>query len=366
MYNKIRNSEKTIDYTVLNQINEHALKYDTATDKKDFLKNVCAYEQKIILLNSIRPYDVLSYLNELDLESSRLVLSELNDFEIKKIIDLFTSEDKKNFYSNFSDLKLVNQFIKNDKNSYDYVDDLSLNRKIELIDSAKVETAQATEKIYKTMSEEEKGIVSTKITKPEASSVLNYVENSVEISVLESDLNDNNIEERTDTIKLELEKEQLNNEDKLVNEEILEEVNKFKDEFLRVNLQFLKENYKEFEEVDVDKYNLLPEELKIILDKTIEETRVKEEQEKLDKEDIIETEEELIENKKEVNGEDFITVEEYDKYSIIGDNISKVSIVSNPKKINEFKHETEIVELKQINDIKNIVEKTKLENIKTL
>ena len=89
MNNKIKNSEKTIDYKVLNQINDHALKYDSFHDKNEFLKNKCAYEQKLIILNTIRPYDVLNYLNDLDLESSRLVLSELTNLEIKKIVGLF-------------------------------------------------------------------------------------------------------------------------------------------------------------------------------------------------------------------------------------------------------------------------------------
>ena len=360
MDNKIKNSEKSVDYSVLKQINEHALKYDSSPDKKEFLKNICAYEQKLILHNSKRPYDVLSYLNELDLESSRLVLSELNTFEIKKIIDLFTSEDKKSFYNNFSDLYLVNQFIKNDENSVNYVDNLTFDRKIELIDSVKNETKQATEKIYKTMSEEEKNIASDKITTVEASNALNYVENSVEV---DSNLDDVFIDEQSDTIDLKPENEKLNNENTLVNEELLEDVNEFKDEFLKSNLQFLKQNYKEFENIDVDKYNLLPEELKLILDERIEETR---KQEKVEEENLINNKDERIEETKEIDENNSMTIDEYDKYSIVGDNISKVSIVSNPKKIEEFKHETEIVELNQINELKNNMVNNNEKAIKTL
>ena len=91
-----------INYDLIKKVEEHSKKYSSATDKKEFLKNACAYEQKLILMNSSRPYEVLNYLDELDLKSSRLILSELNYVEITKILELFTSEDKKNFYNTFS------------------------------------------------------------------------------------------------------------------------------------------------------------------------------------------------------------------------------------------------------------------------
>ena len=56
---RIRNDEKEIDYSVIQQIREHAKKYDSTPDKKNFLRNVCAYEQKVILLESKNPYDVM-------------------------------------------------------------------------------------------------------------------------------------------------------------------------------------------------------------------------------------------------------------------------------------------------------------------
>ena len=62
----------------MSKFKEHAKLYDTAYDKKEFLKSVSVHEQKIILMNSSKPYEVLNYLDELDLKSSRLLLEELN------------------------------------------------------------------------------------------------------------------------------------------------------------------------------------------------------------------------------------------------------------------------------------------------
>ena len=105
--NEFTNEEIKINYDLIKKIEKHAQTYNSHPDKKNFLRNVCAYEQKYILMNSMRPYDVLKYLDDLDLKSSRLVLEELNYAEIKKILDLFTHEDKTAFYKTFSDLSLI-------------------------------------------------------------------------------------------------------------------------------------------------------------------------------------------------------------------------------------------------------------------
>lgn len=156
----------------INSIKEHALLYDTAYDKKDFLKNVSPYEQKIILMNSSRPYEVLNYLDELDLKGTRVLLEQLNYDEIKHIISLFTGEDKKKFYANFSDLSLVNQFIVQDRNASDHVEDLSFERKVEILDSSDKETEVATSAIYESMSAEERVSAAEKVTDVDASYTL--------------------------------------------------------------------------------------------------------------------------------------------------------------------------------------------------
>lgn len=202
MKDNIINSDiKEVDYQILKQIEENAKKYEQASDKKNFLKNVSAYEQKVILLNSERPYDVLMYLDELDLKSSRLVINELSQEEISKILDLFTSEDKKNFYKHFSDLSLVNEFIKYDNNSPEHIESLSFERKIDILESTKEETIEASSKVYESMSsvEQEKAIET--ITEAEASNVLSDVANNESISSEQNNLNNDieikNIESRS-------------------------------------------------------------------------------------------------------------------------------------------------------------------------
>lgn len=162
------NAQKNIDFETIKQIREHANLYDSAYDKKEFLKNVSVHEQKIILMNSGKPYEVLSYLDELDLKSSRLLLEELNYDEIKHIISLFSAEDKKRFYATFSDLSLVNQFISQDKNSQQHVQNLSFERKVDLIDSSDKQTQVATSVIYESMPLEERVSAVEKVTDVDA------------------------------------------------------------------------------------------------------------------------------------------------------------------------------------------------------
>lgn len=162
------NAQKFIDSDTMKEIREHANLYDRAYDKKEFLRNVSVHEQKIILMNSSKPYEVLDYLDELDLKSSRLLLEELNFEEIKHIISLFTSEDKKRFYATFSDLSLVNQFISQDKNSQQHVQNLSFERKVDLIDSSNKQTQVATSVIYESMPLEERVSAAEKVTDMDA------------------------------------------------------------------------------------------------------------------------------------------------------------------------------------------------------
>lgn len=166
------NAQKNIDSETMQKIREHANLYDSAYDKKEFLKNVSVHEQKIILMNSSKPYEVLNYLDELDLKSSRLLLEELNYDEIKHIISLFSAEDKKRFYATFSDLSLVNQFISQDKNSHAHVQNLSFDRKVDLIDSSDKQTEVATSVIYESMPYEERVSAAEKVTDVNASYTL--------------------------------------------------------------------------------------------------------------------------------------------------------------------------------------------------
>ena len=166
------NNQNFIDYETMKKIHEHALLYESAYDKKDFLRNISPYEQKIILMNSSKPYDILEYLDELDLKGTRLLLEELSFDEIKHIINLFSSEDKKKFYATFSDLALVNQFITHDKNSSEHVENLSFERKVDLMDSSDKETEVATSVIYESMAVDERVTASEKLTDADASYTL--------------------------------------------------------------------------------------------------------------------------------------------------------------------------------------------------
>jgi len=214
--------EKELYYEKIKQMEEHSKKYEEAPDKKDFLKNVSAYEQKLILLNSNKPYEVLNYLDELDLKNTREILSELSFDEINRIVELFTTEDKQRFYKNFSDLTLVNQFIVNDKSSSNYIKDLSFDRKVDLIDSSNKETVMASAMIYETMPDEERDVVPEFITTSNSVSTLNeainYVENNeTDIETDEENLNENDSKEEVNIVK---------NESNEQNNEIQEENNK--------------------------------------------------------------------------------------------------------------------------------------------
>ena len=169
-------NKQQINYQTYMMLLDHAKQFDYVSDKKQFLKNISPFEHKLVLLTSKRPYDVLTYLDELDLKFTRQVLKELTYQEISRILQLFNSEDKKRFYTNFSDLSLVNQFITQDKNAHEHIDDLTFERKVELINSSNVKTVEATEKVYESMNENEKDNVSNYVNNVEAKTALNVVE----------------------------------------------------------------------------------------------------------------------------------------------------------------------------------------------
>ena len=301
---------------------------------------MCAYEQKIILLNSKKPYEVLNYMQELDLKSSRLVLDELNYEEIKGLLELFTSEDKKMFYNSFSSLELVNNFITCDKKSYEYVKDLPFDRKISLLKNSKKETIQATTELYDSMSS---------VEKKEAEQTISF-ESSAEASLSLSEMIDSsenyqtvNLDEvtveKTDNVEEPLENnldkvEELDENTNTEKEQELEnlELLKEKNDFLKANIQNYIEKNLKFEEIDInleDAYSLLSAELKSIVD---DDFNLREE------------------TKKQKETED---IEYLEKYSIIGDGESYASVVTNPMAMYEFEQ------------LKNISEKMELENLKS-
>ncbi len=355
-------AEIEINYALIRKIEEHARKYNDATDKKDFLRNVCAYEQKVILMNSTNPYEVLNYLDELDIESSRLILDELAYDEISKIISLFTSEDKEKFYSNFSNLELVNQFIMQDKNSLEYVSDLSIPRKVELIDSSNSETVLASSILYESIPENERQQVSDSLTNADAVSALSktsaYKEDTI-INELKSEQSEDIVDNKTITEQyveeiLEEEfdeklEEQLR--EKIIDDEKLVAIKLF----FMDRIKYYKENVEEFKNIDIDKedvFESLPPELRAIIDKDFELSKEDKEEEKIDDEIFINNQDNFDSNyqntQKQQSDADY-----YKKYSIIGNGESYVSIVSNPELTNSFQQKKQECEFFEIAKIKN-------------
>lgn len=154
-------NEKEIDYNTLRLIQKHSQLYFSSNDKKEFLKNVCAYEQKLILLQSQNPCEVLMFLAEIDTISTNMVIEELTNEEIIDLLEKFSAEDKKSFYSRFPNLAIVNRFILKDENSSEHVKDLSFERKSELLDTTKEETMPSATTIYQSLTTEEKQEVVT-------------------------------------------------------------------------------------------------------------------------------------------------------------------------------------------------------------
>lgn len=283
--------EQELTYEDIKQMKEHASKYEYVADKKEFLKGSSAYEQKYILLNANKPIDVLNYLVELDLDTTRTVLNSLNFDDITKILQKFTLEDKKNFYTNFKDLSLVNLFILYDKDTLEYIDDLTLERKVEILESSKPETLEATLKVYETIPEEQRDYVSEKLSTSNITTYVgedSFLNNETNTDSLEIDSVDK--EEKTD--ELENKEEKLNNEKKDINMETLIG-------FLKSNERYYKENIEEFKNLnfqDPNFYLALTPELRLIVLQDYELFMNKNKLEKLNDKELSNS---TVENKKE-------------------------------------------------------------------
>ena len=256
-------------YDELKKIEDHAKQYDLVSDKKTFLKEITPYEQKIVLLESKNPYEVLMYLDELDMKNSRLVLNNLETYEIINIINMFTSEDKKNFYTKFSDLELVNQFIVYDKNASSHIEDLNIERKIELLNNSDEHTLEATSKVYDSLQEEEKLEVVQSITSAEGSLALSeatdYKEEQQEIKVQDQEIKN----ELNEIEKNQLEKEEeIKNQDQEQKEEVQkleikeEEKESIMNEFLLSRIEYYKNIIPELKDMANISFALLSEDIK--------------------------------------------------------------------------------------------------------
>ena len=164
MINDRRINVNEFSYEELIKLREHSMQYQNVSDKRTFLKTMIPFEQKLVLLNSYKPYEVLSFLESLDYKNTDLIIDSLTNDELRKIINLFTMEDKQRFYNNFSHLDLVNRFIAHDKNSKEYVEKLTIDRKVDLLNETDNKTLESVETIYSTMSSEEKQIANEKVT----------------------------------------------------------------------------------------------------------------------------------------------------------------------------------------------------------
>lgn len=266
-------SEKYYNYNDLEQMKEKAKKIDYEPDKKSFLRAMNPLEQKMALFYSRKPYDIINYLGDLNNKDTDMMLDELTNEEISKLLEQFTAEDKEHFYSNFSNSILVNKFIANDKQAFNHVDKLDLERKIELLDSSKVSTTKATETIYDSLSTNEKVEVESKITSTEGSIVIdniieyneNNLENNVE-AIEELDIVKEN-EQKIQPEEIEDEKEQK--EEKVEEKEEFKE-DKFKqiNEFLKVKMEQYKQQNPKFKDINLDNpdlFNSLSDDLKEIV-----------------------------------------------------------------------------------------------------
>lgn len=262
-------NQKYYNYNDLAQMQEKAKKIDYESDKKTFLKAMNPLEQKMALFFSRRPYAIINYLDSLNNNETNIMLNELTNEEISKLLEQFTSEDKNNFYSTFSNSNLVNKFIANDKQAFTHVDELDLERKIELLDSSKVATKKATEEIYNSLSSKEKVAVEEKITSTEGSLVVdNVIESSEDnlenVVVEEQELQETkNDEQELQEIKNE-EPEEKPEEQEEVQKEQSKEINNF----LKNRLEQYKKQNPKFKDIDITDpniFSLLSDELKEIV-----------------------------------------------------------------------------------------------------
>ena len=283
-------NEKYYNYNDLEQMQEKAKKIDSESDKKNFLREMNPLEQKMALFSTKRPYDIINYLNSFDYKETNMMLNELTNEEILQLLELFTAEDKKNFYSTFSNSMLVNKFIANDKQAFTHVDELDLERKIELLDSSKKDTQEASKEIYNSLSVDEKELVEDKITTLEGSLA---IENIIQTS--ENNVENDLIVEAEKLQEPEIVKEELQQEEqqeskekekpKDVQEEQLQEMN----EFLKSRLEHYKKENPEFETIDINNPNLfisLSDKLKEFVINDFNLIK-KEQKNKLDQQDLL-------------------------------------------------------------------------------
>ena len=309
---RLKVKENEMSYDEILRIKEHAKQYDSIANKKEFLRNAGAYEQKIILLESKRPYEVLNYLSELELETSKKILNSLTQDEIKKILELFTTEDKQNFYENFSELSLVNQFITIDENAQEHVKDLEFDRKVELIDSSNLQTKEASEIVYESMPYNEREEALNQITNANAAIALSTVDTHYNDEKMSEMIENNNI--NVENIKAETPQEleqkienEILKETKEQNNKLEDNINKFKTEFLKASLQNYVKTIPKFASLINDlnlTYEMLPEDLKSVVDKDFElkkeqEKNELEQQKKNEQQPIVETPKEMINEKNE-------------------------------------------------------------------
>lgn len=270
MNNDIRKEEKDYNYDELLQLQEHARKYNYETDKKEFLKKVNPQEQRIILLSSQNPYEVLNYLDEIDLEESRYMLNQLTQEEILKMLDLFSTEDKKMFYATFSQTSLVNRFIALDKKATNHISNLELDRKIELLDSSNLSTVEASYKVYESISPDDRLEVIESITTLDGSVALNSIEDDVNDLSQIQDISYENSETKSDKpLEEKIDPEKI--EQKELNEKSLEEIQHIEimNQFFKLNIQYYMEKFPELKNLDVSDENLyqsVSPELKLIID----------------------------------------------------------------------------------------------------
>ncbi len=159
--------EKHIDKELVKSIKEHAKKYDETPNKREFLKGISAYEQKVVLLTTSHPCDVLRYLSEFDTKTTKLVLDSLDSGDILNILEKFTLDDKSWFYEHFPNMEVVNKFITHDDSSKSHVEALPLERKVEILATSTKETHEASKEVYNSLSDSDMKEISNNDTIPD-------------------------------------------------------------------------------------------------------------------------------------------------------------------------------------------------------
>jgi len=259
-YNNIIKNENEISYEYLNRIKEHAKNYDYSPNKKEFLRSVSPYEQKLILLTCKKPYDALIFLNELNLKETKEILNELNYEEIHQILERFSLEDKRSFYENFSYLNLVNDFITHDKDATEIIEPLTNERKIDLLNSSDKSTIEASSKIYESIPEDQRDIVAESVTTLNGSAALSEavsLEETHESQELQENIATENLDSNLINQEQQIEElqEEQDNKDEQQKQENQEEQEK-QEEIEEQNKQDKQEKPEKQEELEI-KENLI-------------------------------------------------------------------------------------------------------------